>query len=331
MELKASPLIEKQTKMKVIEYAADSFVEKNISDWTQTIDAEKKYWIHVCGLTEEQKVLSLCKNFGIHPLAVEDIFHTVQRPKIDDYGDSLFVVLQMFHVEKDMKSQQISLFVKNNVLISFEESDTKVLLPIKQKIVDNRNNIRKRGEDYLLYSLLDVIIDSYFEIEEFIYKEIGLFENIINNHPKKLHLFQLLKWRKDILRIRKSISPVNDILHTIMRNDVQFFEKENKVYLRDLTDHLLRVLDNLDTHKESVNSLIELYHAQANNKMNEVMKTLTIMSSIFIPLSFIAGVYGMNFDNMPELHVRMGYFFTLGGMGFVAIVLLVYFKFKKYF
>jgi magnesium transporter len=331
MELKESSFSRKQTKMKVVEYSADSFEEKEISDWTQTIDLERKYWIQIHGLAEEQKLLALCKNFGIHPLAVEDIFHTVQRPKIDDFGDSLFVVLQMFHVENEIKSQQISLFVKNNVLVSFEESDCRVLLPIEQKITDNRNNIRKRGEDYLLYSLLDVIIDSYFEIEEHIYKEIGQLENPINNNPKKLHLSQLLKWRKDILRIRKSISPVNDILHTIMRNDVQFFEKENKVYLRDLTDHLLRVLDNLDTHKESVNSLIELYHAQANNKMNEVMKTLTIMSSIFIPLSFIAGVYGMNFDNMPELHSRMGYFFTLGGMGLVAIVLLVYFKFKKYF
>lgn len=331
MELKESSFLQKQTKMKVVEYSADSFQEKEIFDWTQTIDPQKKYWIQIHGLGEEQKLLSLCKNFGIHPLAIEDIFHTVQRPKIDDFGDSLFVVLQMFHVENEIKSQQISLFVKNNVLISFEENECNVLLPIEQKIKDNRNNITKRGEDYLLYSLLDVIIDSYFEIEEYLYKEIGQLENPINNNPKRLHLTQLLKWRKDTLRIRKSISPVNDILHTIMRNDVQFFEKENKVYLRDLTDHLLRVLDNLDTHKESVNSLIELYHAQANNKMNEVMKTLTIMSSIFIPLSFIAGVYGMNFDNMPELHSRLGYFFTLGGMGLVAIILLVYFKFKKYF
>ena len=331
MELKDSPILEKKTILKFVEYTIDLFHEKYITDWLETIDPNKKYWIQVHGLAEEQKLILLCKNFGIHPLAIEDIFHTVQRPKIDDFGDSLFVVLQMFHVENEIKSQQISLYIKNNVLISFEENDCKVLHPIEQKLKENRNNIRKRGEDYLLYSLLDVIIDSYFEVEEYIYKEIGQFENTINNNPKKLHLSQLLKWRKDILRIRKSITPVNDILHTIMRNDVQFFEKENKVYLRDLTDHLLRVLDNLDTHKESVNSLIELYHAQANNKMNEVMKTLTIMSSIFIPLSFIAGVYGMNFDNMPELHTKMGYFLTLLGMAIVAIILLVYFKFKKYF
>ncbi len=317
--------------MKFIEYSVDSFLEKDITDWTQTIEPEKKYWIQIHGLSEESKVMALCKSFLIHPLAIEDIFHTVQRPKIDDFGDSLFVVLQMFHVETEIISQQISLFVKNNVLVSFEEKESIVLFPIEQKIADNRNNIRKRGEDYLFYSLLDVVIDSYFEIEEHIYTEIGKLENAINNNPKKLHLSKLLKWRKEILRIRKSISPVNDILQTIMRNDVEFFEKENKVYLRDLTDHLLRVLDNLDTHKESVNSLIELYHSQANNKMNEVMKTLTIMSSIFIPLSFIAGVYGMNFDNMPELHTKLGYFFTLGGMGLVALILLLYFKLKKYF
>ena len=172
MELKESSFSQKQTKMKVVEYSADSFHEKEIFDWTQTIDPQKKYWIQIHGL-------------GIHPLAIEDIFHTVQRPKIDDFGDSLFVVLQMFHVENEIKSQQISLFVKNNVLISFEENECNVLLPIEQKIKDNRNNITKRGEDYLLYSLLDVIIDSYFEIEEYLYKEIGQLENPINNNPKK--------------------------------------------------------------------------------------------------------------------------------------------------
>ena len=290
-----------------------------------------KNWIRVIGLKDELLIQEIAAKFGIHALALEDILHTVQRPKIDEYESSLFVVLKLFYVKTDIKSQQISFFVKDNLLISFEEKSTDSFKGILDKLERGDGLIRKRGEDFLLYLLIDAIIDEYFITEEKIYSEVNKLEDIINLVPKKMHLTRLIKWRKEILLIKKSTAPLLDVIQTMGRINVAFFEKENKFFLRDLNDHLLRAIDNLDTHRESVNGLIEMYHSQLNTKMNEVMKTLTIMSSIFIPLTFIVGIYGMNFKYMPELEIHNGYFVTLAVMGAIAIGLLIYFKIKRYF
>jgi magnesium transporter len=290
-----------------------------------------KNWVRVIGLKDELLLQEIAAKFGIHALALEDILHTVQRPKIDEYESSLFVVLKMFYVKTDIKSQQISFFVKDNLLISFEEKNTNSFKGILDRLERGDGLIRKKGEDFLLYLLIDAIIDEYFITEEKIYSEVNKLEDIINLVPKKMHLTRLIKWRKEILLIKKSIAPLLDVIQTMGRINIVFFEKENKFFLRDLNDHLLRAIDNLDTHRESVYGLIEMYHSQLNTKMNEVMKTLTIMSSIFIPLTFIVGIYGMNFKYMPELEIHNGYFVTLAVMGAIAIGLLIYFKIKRYF
>ncbi len=296
-----------------------------------SISEPDKNWIRIIGLKDEQLIKDIAVKFHIHPLALEDILHTVQRPKVDEYEDSLFLVLKMFYVKTAIKSQQISFFVKDNLLISFEETNSHCFKKILDKLERGDNQIRKKGEDFLLYLLIDTIIDEYFTTEEKVNAEINKIEDLVNQSPKKIYLTKLIKWRKDILQTKKAIAPLVDVIQTIGRLNIVFFEKENKYFLRDLNDHLLRAIDNLDTHRESVNGLIEMYHSQLNTKMNEVMKMLTIMSSIFIPLTFIVGVYGMNFHYMPELEMKNGYFFTLGGMALIALVLLIYFKIKKYF
>jgi magnesium transporter len=175
------------------------------------------------------------------------------------------------------------------------------------------------------------VIDTYFEIEISLENQVNLLDQKIQVNPTKDLLIKLIKIRKTIIQKRKSIYPVNDLLNTLLRLDAPYFEKQNKIYIRDLSDHVLRVIDSLDLHRESVNNQIEQYHSLINSKTNEVMKTLTVISSIFIPLTFIVGVYGMNFENMPELKIKEGYFFTLGGMFIISISLMVYFKIKKYY
>lgn len=314
----------------VYKFNADTFQKSEVEEVPE-IEPEFCYWIHVMGLKNESLVHSLSKRFGIHPLMAEDILHTVQRPKIDELEDAVFLVLKMFYVRQTIRSQQVSFFVKDNFVISFEEHQTDALLLVEKKLEENRLSIRKRGEDYLLFSLLDVVIDNYFDTEEYIYREIEKIEKPLNANPQKQQLLRLIQWRKELLLIKRTIAPISDILQTLTRANYSFFQKENKLFFRDLHDHILRVLDTLDMHRESANSLVETYHAQVSNKMNEVMKTLTIMSSVFIPLTFIVGIYGMNFDNMPELRMQQGYFVTLGAMAVIAVALLIYFKWKKYF
>ncbi|HEY0262112.1 MAG TPA: magnesium/cobalt transporter CorA, partial [Chitinophagales bacterium] len=315
----------------VYKYNAETFQKSSEINIVPVCETGFNYWIHVSGLKNEMLIQNIGQQFGIHPLMVEDILHPVQRPKIDEMENSIFIVMKMFFLNHVIHSQQLSFFVKDNLIISFEEHISGAMNLVEKKLEENRVNIRKRGEDYLLFQLLDVVIDQYFNTEEFIYKEIEKIEKPLNANPEKQHLLRLIKWRKDLLQIKRMIAPLNDILHTIIRSNYSFFQKGNKPFFSDLHDHVLRVLDTLDMHRESANSLVETYHAQVNNKMNEVMKTLTIMSSIFIPLSFIAGVYGMNFDNMPELHTHFGYFIVIGAMITVAIGMVIYFKIKKYF
>lgn len=315
----------------VHKYNADTYEKSSEINACPPIDTNWKYWIQVKGLKNEHLVQTIGLQFGIHPLMIEDVLHTVQRPKIDEMEDSIFIVLKMYYLNPEIDSQQVSFFVKDNLVISFEEQHSNALQLLEKRLVDNHLNIRKRGEDYLLSAMLDVVIDRYLDVEEYAFSEIEEFEKPIHDNPGKQHFLGLIKWRKDLLQIKRNIAPLSDILHTISRANYSFFQKENKLFYRDLHDHILRVLDTLDMHRESVNSLLETYHAQVNNKMNEVMKTLTIMSSVFIPLTFIVGIYGMNFDNMPELRMHYGYFITLSAMAVIAVALLIYFRWKKYF
>lgn len=331
-----NPALDTQVKTSAILYSYDKeFFEKTeVTDTINCIDTsntDKRYWLKIVGLKDTAFIGRVCEKFGIHPLAEEDIIHTKQRPKIDEYEKGVFLVVKMFYVKKILTVQQVSFFINNNFVISFEEDDYPIFDVTIEKLKTNGNNLRTKGEDYLLYALLDTIIDAYFIVEDKIDKHLLQIEDELNKNPIKAHLTRLIRWRKQLLQTKKGIAPVYDIIQTLLRLDVVFFEKQNKVYLRDLNDHILRVIDHVDTHRETVTSLIELYQSSVNNKMNEVMKTLTIMSSIFIPLSFIASLYGMNFDHMPELKYQNGYYVVLAMMFTIAISLLIYFKYKKYY
>lgn len=331
-----TPALDTQVKTSAMLYSYNKeiFEGQNVTKSINTVDTsstEKRYWLKIVGLNDTSFIGKVCEKFGIHPLAEEDIIHTKQRPKLDEYEKGVYIVVKMFYVKKALTSQQVSFFVKDNLVISFEEDDYPIFDTTLEKLSSPGNILRSKGEDYLLYALLDTIIDAYFIVEDKIEKHLLHIEKELNRDPIKAHLSQLIKWRKQLLQTRKGIAPVYDIIQTLLRLEVSFFEKQSKHFLRDLNDHILRVIDNIDTHKETVNSHIELYHSSVNNKMNEVMKTLTIMSSIFIPLSFIASLYGMNFHHMPELDFKNGYYYVLALMTITAIGLLIYFRYKKYY
>lgn len=289
-------------------------------------------WICVCGLHDEGKVQEIGTLFNLHPLVIEDILYTHQRPKVDHYDDHLYLTMRMFcHNNGELISEQVSFVLRDNLLISFEELKDSEFVSIRNKILGIPGSIRRKGEDYLLYSLLDYIVDNYQAVLEVMNDKIDIIEDNIIKQARKGSLQQLMDMKRDALTLRKSIAPVREMLINMQRNEIEFFEQENTPFLRDLADHVIRAQESAENSREILTALMDLYYNQINNQMNEVMKTLTVISSIFIPLTFIVGIYGMNFDNMPELRWTNGYFYVLGGMGAVAIGMLVYFWRKKWF
>ncbi len=289
-------------------------------------------WLSVRGLQDKELIQRIGEEYHIHPLIVEDILHTKQRPKVESYGNMLFITLRLYYIiNEQIKSQQISFVLQNNVLISFREHDTGIFQLIKDRIEAGQNQIRRKGEDYLLYSLLDAIVDNYFVVLDSLSERIQALEDDITLHPQKSQLLKLQKLKRTMITMRKHVWPVRELFNNLERNEIDFFEQENKPYLRDLNDHIFRVIDTIETYRDILTSLMDLYHSMLSNRMNEVMKTLTVLSSIFIPLTFIVGVYGMNFDNMPELHSQNGYFILWGIMGALTLGLIIYFKKQKWF
>lgn len=262
--------------------------------------------------------------FKLHPLVVEDIANNRQRAKVEEYEDFLFVVLRMFAlIDNKIAEQQVSFILRNNILLTFREADFHIFKKsVGEKLISGTGGIRKRGEDYLLYSLLDVIIDNYFFVLEHINEEIEKLDHDILHDSNDRHLLHLLELKNQVLYIRKHILPVRDLINNLIRNQVEYFEEDNKYYLRDLQDHMTRNVEEIDFHREQINSLMDLFYSLQTHKMNNVMKTLTTVSFVLLPLTFIATIYGMNFKFMPRVDDPMGFWEVLGGMGVISLVLL---------
>ena len=289
-------------------------------------------WLSIVGTNQTTLLNEIASTHHIHPLVIEDVLHTRQRPKVEVYADYLFVTLRIF-TEKSLKlhSQQVSFILKNNLLITILEEPSAVFDHVKSRVAKAQGNFREKGEDYLLYSLMDAIIDSYFEVLEQFSNEIETLEEQIAANPLKKHLLQMQHLKRSLIAFKKYTLPVRELIGNLERNDVGFFEKDNKPYLRDLLDHSFRVNDSVETYRDILTSLMDLYHSMVSNRMNEVMKTLTVMSSFFIPLTFIVGVYGMNFDVMPELRWKYGYAAVWIFMLALCLALLLFFKKRKWF
>ncbi|MCS6934152.1 MAG: magnesium/cobalt transporter CorA [Chitinophagales bacterium] len=286
-------------------------------------------WINIQGALRADTMQQAARIFRIHPLVVEDIVHTVQRPKIEEYDDRLYVVLRMFIVhDKKIIDQQISFILFDNVVVTFCEENFGVFSQVIEKLQNADPALRKRGEDFLLYALLDSVVDKYSEVLEFLSEEIERLDESVISKQTNSQLLQLQKLKDTLLYVRKKTYPVRDLVNNLMRYEISFFDESNKYYLRDLQDHVMRHIEELDFLREQLHALTDTYYSMQNYRMNNVMKTLTGISFIMLPLNFIASIYGMNFEYMPGLTDPWGFWEIILVMLFVTIS-LVTFAFRR--
>jgi magnesium transporter len=322
------------TRIRAIGFGGSEILEREIKDVHEIRNLmmhAPKLWIDVTGLGSEPTLRSLGELLQLHPLAMEDVVNVHQRAKVDDFDDSLFVIARMIDSDDPASTEQLSFFLKQNILISCQERPGDCWDPLRHRIRQQRSNIVHSGVDYLLHSLLDAVIDSYFPAIDRIVEQVDALELEIIESVQPHQMQRVHELRGQLLAIRRAIRPHREMVNELVRDTKPTISQETRVHLRDCYDHVIQVIDTVDTYRELTSDLRDFYLSSVSNNMNEVMKVLTIISTIFIPLSFIAGVYGMNFSNdspwnMPELYWEYGYLFSLGLMGVVAGSLLVYFR-----
>ncbi|MBU1998457.1 MAG: magnesium/cobalt transporter CorA [Candidatus Omnitrophica bacterium] len=330
-------------RISIIDYDEKNFQEKEVKNVEECFPFKESptiTWINIDGLHDTDIISKIGNYFGIHHLILEDIANTSQRPKFEESGKYIFVVLNMLYFdEKDneTKAEQVSLVFGTNFVISFQEQEGDVFNPIRARIRDNKGRIRKSGADYLAYALVDAVVDNYFIILEKLGEQIANMEDelVANPSTEKLQTIQNLK--RDIIFLRKSVWPLREIISGLQRTESDLLQDSTTVYMRDLYDHTIQVIDTIESLRDMVSGMLDIYMSSISNKMNEVMKVLTIIATIFIPLTFVAGIYGMNFDpsvsklNMPELTWPFGYIFAWVVMFFVTLAMVIYFKRKRWF
>jgi len=291
-------------------------------------------WINVDGLREAEVISKLGNIFGLHPLIQEDILNTEQRPKAEDYGDYIFIVMRMLiydETTRGVKGEQVSLVLGKNFILSFQETSSVIWNSVRERIRNNKGCIRKAGTDYLAYSLMDTIVDNYFGIMEKIGEYVDDIEGELISSPSKETLKIVRDLKREMITLRKSIWPLRDVVRMLQDINSPLIAPATKIYLRDIYDHAIQVIDSIESTRDIISGMLDIYFSSVSNRLNEIVKVLTILSAIFIPLTFIAGVYGMNFEGMPELTKSYGYPLVLALMATIALVLIVYFKRKKWF
>jgi magnesium transporter len=322
------------SSLDVIAYDEDSYEEYSPVkvDTLLTENETQVKWVNLVGLSDASFIEKLGKVFQLNPLSLEDAVHTEQRPKIDEYDTYIFGVFKMMYLDEQQNvvTEHMAITLFDKQVLVFQELQDDVFEAVRLRIKNKSGRIRTRGADYLFFALLDAVIDNYYVVLEKINERIELLEEEVYKNPKPKTAQKIQELKKEVLRIRRYISPVKELIGRLNDTEHPLIKKDTKLFLRDLMDHCLEINESLQIYREMVMSLMEMYMSNVSNKMNEVMKVLTVMASIFIPLTFIVGVYGMNFDNMPELHWKNGYFMVLGMMGFVLVLMLIYFKRKRW-
>ncbi|QLG47035.1 magnesium/cobalt transporter CorA [Costertonia aggregata] len=322
-----------QSTVHTIEYDDESVAE----DFTNDIDAilvhndsKSTSWIDVVGINDEAYIENLGKRFGLNSLLLEDAVNTLQRPKIDEYDNHIFGVFKMLYINdaEELVSEHMAMVLLENTVLVFQELKEDVFEGVRTRIRTKHGRIRTRGADYLFFALLDAIIDNYFTVLEHINHKIEVLEEQVYENPKPEVAQKIQELKKEVLKVRRWIFPVKELVSRLIDTESPLIKKDTKLFLRDVLDHSVEINETLQIYREMSMSLMEMYMSNMSNKMNEVMKVLTIMASIFIPLTFIAGIYGMNFDHMPELHWEHGYLYVWGIMIFLLLFMLIYFRKK---
>ena len=325
-----------KVKITIIDYDEAQFQETEAKTPEEFLPFENKptvTWINIDGIHQLEVIEKIGKHFDLHPLLLEDIVNTEQRPKTEDFGDYVFVVLKMLRFdeeEDEIKAEQVSLVLGSHFVLSFQEEEGDVFNPIRERIRKSKGRIRKMGADYLAYALMDAIVDNYFIVLEILGERIEDLEQELVTNPTTETLQTIHILKREMIFLRRSVWPLRELISGLERTESSLIKKTTNIFLRDVYDHTIQVIDTIESLRDMVSGMLDTYLSSISNRMNEVMKVLTIIATIFIPLTFIAGVYGMNFQFMPELGWRGGYFGVLLVMLVVSVGMGIYFKRKKW-
>ncbi len=324
------------TTLALIDYGPDHCQAKKlerVDPIVPYIASDTITWLDVCGLHNEPVLSRIGREFGIHPLIMEDVLNTTQRPKAEMSDSMVFIVLRMIHLEEKTGRQvveQVSMIFGKNYVITFQELPGDVLDGLRERIRSGKGRLRASGADYLAYAIMDSVVDHYFLVLEHIGEQIETLEARVLERPDKELVGQIHQVRRDLISLRRATWPLREEIGVLLRQEHPLIDRETLPYLRDLYDHTIRVIETVESHREMASALLDIHLSSTSNRMNEVMKTLTVIATIFIPLTFLAGIYGMNFEYMPELGNRWAYPAFWGICVFVGISMLTIFRRKKW-
>ncbi|MBN2287924.1 MAG: magnesium/cobalt transporter CorA [Candidatus Glassbacteria bacterium] len=325
-----------EVEITLFDYDEGRLEEKELEEVEESFfckDRDTTSWISLNGVHDLEIIEKLGGHFGFNPLVMEDIVNTDQRPKLEDYEGYLFIVLKALHYDREsdeVKAGQVSLVLGKNIVISFQENKTDLFDPVIERIRKGKGRLRRMGSDYLAYALIDAVVDNYFVVLEKLGDRLEDLETELINDPAEQTLQQIYRMKKEMLFMRKSIWPLREVVGGLQREEYELVDEKTIPFLRDAYDHTIQVIDTIETFRDILSGMLDMYLSSISNRMNSVMKVLTIIATIFIPLTFIAGIYGMNFENMPELHWAMGYPSILAVMLAVGLAMLLYFKRKSW-
>ena len=323
-------------RITVIDYDERDFQEKQVAIIEECFSFKQTptvTWINIDGIHDLEIIEKIGGRFDLHPLILEDIVNTGQRPKCEDYDNYIYVVLKMLSYDdkkERIRTEQVSLVLGSNFVISFQENVGDVFEQIRDRIRNDKGRIRKMGADYLGYALLDAVVDGYFIILEKLGEQIESMEEQLVEEPANETVRHIHFVKRELISLRRSVWPLRELINGLVKTESTLIKESTQLYLRDVYDHTIQVIDTVETFRDMVSGMLDMYLSSLSNKMNAVMKVLTIIATIFIPLTFIAGIYGMNFKHMPELGWRWGYGGVLLVMAAVAAVMLIYFRKKKW-
>jgi magnesium transporter len=334
------PDVGMKTKIRRIVYNEAVFRDEAVKSLQECIPEKKEEktvtWLDVDGIHETSLIAKLGKLYHLHPLLLEDVVNTEHKPKLEIYDSGhMFLTLKMLHIDSEspicISSEHVSFVLGENYLLSFqEELAADIFTPVLDRLQASVGKTRRNGPDYLLFALMDIVIDNYFIVLEKLGDSLDTVEDQVIKGDEELSLKELYSLKRELTTSRRLIWPIRDMINQLIREDNPLIMKESIPYFRDLYDHVMQVLDTIDSYRELVASLADVHLSTISNRMNSVMKTLTIFSAVFMPLTFIVGVYGMNFEYMPELKLQYGYFYVWGLMAVVTTALIFYFKSKKW-
>ena len=326
-----------RARVDILDYNADRLSEAQDVEVSQCFDQALSdtsvTWINVNGIHDVALIETLGRHFGLHPMTLEDLVNTNQRPKVEEFPHYLLIAMKMMEFDGESQSitiEHLSLIVGEHVVLSFLEEEGDVFNSMRQRLRAGKGRIRQLTTDYLAYALMDTVVDHYFLAIEQIGDHIEAIDDKILEDPSPGNIQEIHYLKRDVLGMRKAAWPCREVISTIEKGESRVLTAGTRVYWRDLYDHCIQVIDMLETYRDLLGGIHDTYLSSLSNRMNEVMKTLTIMSSIFIPLTFIAGVYGMNFENMPGLRWRLGYQLTLALMGLIGVGLAIYFRRRRW-